>query len=70
MNRNTKLPLPSQKQAHAYFLHAVGMDVREIAQELGLVPQQVQALLNVAIKRAEAFGLKIMLEKPKEVVAA
>jgi hypothetical protein len=60
--------LPSQLQAHVFWLHAAGMNARQIGDSLGCSPQAAQATLDAAKKKAAQIGLiyKIELkEKPE-----
>jgi hypothetical protein len=58
---------PSQLQAHVFWLHAAGMNARQIGDSLGCTPQAAQATLDAAKRKAAQIGMtyKIALkEKP------
>ena len=58
--------LPSQLQAHVFWLHAAGMNAKQIGESLGCSPQAAQATLDSARKKAAKIGLKFYIDKPKE----
>jgi hypothetical protein len=58
--------LPSQLQAHVFWLHAAGMNARQIGESLGCAPQAAQASLDAARKKAAKIGLTYKVDPPKE----
>jgi len=61
--------IPSPAQAKVYWLHAIGVSVKEIASMLSCSRQAAQATLDAARKKAQKAGLcyQIQLKEKAEL---
>jgi predicted transcriptional regulator len=58
------MKLPTQRQAHAFWMHAIGMTYAQIAEELNTSPANVCQMLQHAKARAREVGLTYNINKP------
>jgi len=54
--------IPSPLQAKVYWLHAIGISVKEIASMLSCSRENAQATLDAAKKKAKKVGLSYQVE--------
>jgi transcriptional regulator len=54
--------IPSPLQAKIYWLHAIGISVKEIASMLSCSRENAQATLDAAKKKAKKVGLSYQVE--------
>ena len=64
------MSLPSAKQAQAFWLHASGMNAKQISEVLGCTPAAAQQHVFMAQKKATKIGLRYEVVKAEEPTTA
>jgi predicted transcriptional regulator len=59
------MSLPSAKQAQAFWLHAAGMNHKQISEMLGCTPAAAQQHVFQAQKKATKIGLCYTVKQPE-----
>jgi hypothetical protein len=57
-----KIPTPTAKQAQAYWLSFLGLNSREIGEEMGISQEAAQSALVQGRKKAEAVRMRVSVD--------